>query len=193
MWFDYVNSAGIIGALAVGAFQAHRLSADARERDKDRRIERALDLYRDLVVEGDTALAFHELSVLLRTEGSRRFSTNTWYLIDDRELLRGGLLDPTVTGMKTSFQNLYKVLWFFERVQKSLEYNLIDSEVMYGTIGYHCWWWDQLLVKVRAPKAAAALHQLGPEAARWAMRHQCYDDWIARCADDFDGDGPKAP
>lgn len=40
--------------------------AEARERDSDRRTERSLELYRDLVVDVDTANAFHRLSVLLR-------------------------------------------------------------------------------------------------------------------------------
>ena len=113
MWLDYVNSVGIVGAFAFAAFQTRRLVIDAQVRDKDRRVERALELYRDLVVEGDTATAFDQLSVLLRTEGDKRFGTNTWYLVDDGEFKRGGLLDPTVVGLDTTFQNLYRVLLVF--------------------------------------------------------------------------------
>ena len=191
MWLDYVNSVAIVGGFAFAAYQTRRLVTDARARDKDRRVERALELYRDLVVEGDTATAFDQLSVLLRTEGDKRFGTNTWYLVDDGEFKRGGLLDPTVVGLDTTFQNLYRVLWYFERVESALEFKLVDNAVMYRTIGYHCWWWGELLSKVHSPKAAHALHKLAPLAADWARRNHTYDDWRSRCLTDFNGGGPR--
>ena len=54
-WTDYVDVVGIAGALGFSAVQTRRLVLDARKRDDDRRTERALDFYRDLVVDGDTA------------------------------------------------------------------------------------------------------------------------------------------
>ncbi len=192
MWLDYVNSVGIVGALGVAVVQTQRLVLDTRKRDEDRRVERALELYRDLVVEGDTATAFDQLSVLLRTEGAKRFHVKTWLLVDDSEFETGGLLDPTVPGLGTTFQNIYRVLWFFERVETALSFDLVADQVMFRTIGYHCWWWGQLLRNVHSPKAAAALHGLAPKAAEWAATSGVYDEWVARCANDFDGAGPIA-
>lgn len=189
MWLDYVQAGGVVAAFAFAAFQTRRLVTDARRRDDDRRVERALDLYRDLVVEGDTAAAFNQLSVVLRDEGATRFAASTWLVLDDQEFGPGGLLDPAVTKDET-FPNLYRVLWFFERVETSLTFALVDTEVMFRTIGYHCWWWGQLLHGVRAPKAAGALHLLAPRAAAWARRENVYDDWLARCQTDFNGGPP---
>ncbi len=191
MWVDYVNATGVVVAFGFAAFQARRLVTDARQRDKDRRVERALDLYRDLVVEGDTAAAFNQLSVMLRALGTKKHSTGTWLVLKDAESAPGGLLDPAVTKDDT-FQNLYRVLWFYERVETSLTFDLVDQEVMFRTIGFHCWWWDQLLHGIHAPKAAKALHELAPQAAAWARRENVFDDWVARCQTDFDG-GPPTP
>jgi hypothetical protein len=190
MWVDYVNSAGIVAALGLSAFQTRRLVLDSRERDVDRRTERALELYRDLVVEGDTSKAFEHLSVLLRNEGSRRFKVNTWYVLGDQDLASGGLLDPSLPGVDIAFQDFYRVLWFFERVESALAFNLIDPEVLFRTIGFHCWWWGQLLLNVHAPKASDALHALAPKAADWSREHRDYDRWLTRCVTDFNGDAP---
>jgi len=191
LWIDGISSVGIVGAFAAGVYQAHRLAEDARERDRERRIERALDLYRDLVVESDTATAFHQFSVALRAEGFRRFHISTWYLPLDGDLDHDGFLDPTVPGMETSFQNLYKVLWFFERAHNALEFRLVDADVTFNTIGYHCWWWGQVLLMIREPKASVALHRLAARAEAWARENHHYDDWVARCTHDFGGAGPR--
>lgn len=97
-WFDYVESVGVIGALAVGAFQTRRLVIDRRLHDEDRRTERALELYRDLVVDGDTANAFHRLSNLLRSVGTEQHGMTTWYVINDEDFKTGGLFDPASQG-----------------------------------------------------------------------------------------------
>jgi hypothetical protein len=192
-WTDYVNVVGIAGALGFSAVQTRRLVLDARKRDDDRRTERALEFYRDLVVDGDTANAFNNLSTLLRNEGTRRFDANTWYVISDDELRNGGLLDPSKPGLDTTFQQFYRVLWYFERVEIALEKNLLDSDVLFRAIGFHCWWWGQLLRDVHAPKAVDALHVLAPRAVAWARAHDDYDRWVSRCRHDFNGGGPVEP
>ncbi len=189
-WPDYVNATGIVGAFAISAYQIRRLAVDARQRDADRRIERALELYRDLVVDGDTADAFNQLSVLLRNAGAKRFGVHTWIIVSDDEIASGGALDPALPGMDVAFQNFYRVLWYFERVESALYFNLIDPEVLFRTIGFHCWWWGQLLRGIHRPKASDALHKLAPKAAAWARNNGEYDRWLARCATDFDGAGP---
>lgn len=189
-WFDFVNSAGIIGALVTGAYQTRRLASEARERDADRRTERSLELYRDLVVEGDTAKAFHRLSVLLRHEGTKRFGATTWYILQESDFGSGGLLDPSEIGLDTPFQDLYRVLWFFERAHIALNYGLTDPDVFFHTAGFHCWWWDQLCHDITSPKASAALRRLAPMAVGWAMKNAEYENWVAHCKTDFDGHGP---
>ena len=186
-WFDYVNSVGIVGALAVAAYQTRQLVSDARARDRDRRTERALELYRDLVVDGDTANAFHRLSVLLRHEGSRRFGITTWYVMTDGEFEAGGLLDPSSTGMNTPFEDFYRVIWYFERVENSLRFKLVEPDVLFHAVGFHCWWWNQLLGEIKAPKASRGLRSVAEDATSWAKVQGIHDDWLTHCSTDFNG------
>jgi hypothetical protein len=189
-WFDYVNSLGIIGGLVGGAFQVRRLATEGRHRDADRRTERSLELYRDLVVDGDTANAFHRLSVLLRHEGTKKFGLTTWYVMEETDFESGGLLDPSLTGIDTPFQDFYRVLWFFERAYNALQFGLVDPGVLFQTTGFHCWWWGQLLRKIKSPKAMYALLQLIPRASEWAHNSGEYERWVSHCMTDFDGHGP---
>lgn len=191
LWFNYVNAVGVVVALGLSAFQTRRLVLDARKRDADRRTERALELYRDLVVEGDTAKAFESVSVMLRKEGARRFGVTTWFVMTDAEFNDGGLLDPSLDGGAEIFQDFYRVLWYFERVESALYFSLIEPEVLFRSIGFHCWWWGSLLKDIAAPKAVAALHELAPLAAAWARTSGEYDRWVDRCRTDFNG-GPPA-
>ena len=188
-WFDYVNSVGIIGALGVGAFQTRRLVADARSRDASQRIENALALYRDLVVDGDTANAFHRLSVLLRSKGAEQHGITTWYVINDDDFKNDGLFDPALTGFETPFADFYRVLWFFERAEMNLRFELANSNVFFNAAGFHCWWWGQLLHAVEGPKATAAIRRLAPKAVAWAKKNGVYAEWKSHCKTDFDG-GP---
>jgi hypothetical protein len=189
-WFDFLNAGAVVVALGLSAFQTRRLVIDARKRDADRRTERALELYRDLVVEGDTAKAFESVSVTLRKEGAKKFGGTTWLVMDDGEFGSGGLLDPSVPGVDITYQDFYRVLWFWERVESALHFRLIEPEVLYRTIGFHCWWWGQLLREVHLPKAVDALHKLAPRAELWAKGCEQYDHWVERCATDFDGGPP---
>lgn len=191
MWTDYVTALGVAFAVVTGTIQIRRVVQDARQRDADRRTERALELYRDLVVEGDTAKAFESVSVLLRKEGARRFGVTTWFVMSDAEFGDGGLLDPSVDGGAVIFQDFYRVLWYFERVESALFFSLIEPEVLFRSIGFHCWWWGSLLKDITAPKAVAALHELAPLAAAWARDSGEYDRWFDRCRTDFNG-GPPA-
>lgn len=159
-------------------------------RDIDRRTERALELYRDLVVDGDTANAFHRLSVLLRHKGTSQCGVTTWYVMDDDDFNEGGLLDPSLTGLDTPFEDFYRVLWFFERTEIALRFNLVNSDVLFNTVGFHCWWWGQLLRNVQVPKATIALRNLAPRAAVWAKESEVYKEWISHCTTDFDGGAP---
>lgn len=83
LWLDVVETCGIAGALGVAADQLRRSVSDLRRRDRDRRTERALELYRDLVVDGETAVAFHRLSLMLRARGSERHGFATWQVLTD--------------------------------------------------------------------------------------------------------------
>lgn len=189
-WLSSINAAAIVAAVLISAYQTWRAARDARKRDNDRRTERALELYRDLVVEGDTAAAFHRLSVLLRRTGSARFEGTTWVMLKDDDFDAGGLLDPNAEGTDTPFEDLYRVLWFFERVHTSMHEGLVDETVLMRTIGFHCWWWGNLLHHVTAPKATLALRGIAPRATQWAGSEGVLADWTQRCSTDFDGNGP---
>jgi hypothetical protein len=189
---DVVNAIGVMGALGVAAYQSRRLVLDARCRDEDLRTQLALDFYRDLVVDGDTAQSFHRMSVLLRRDGTARHGTTTWTVLTNEALMRGGLLDPDDPSLEGPFQDLYQVLWFFERVDRALAFGLVQENVLFATVGFHCWWWGQLLRELTAPKAASAIHELAPRAAAWAVTAGEFDRWVDHCPTDFDGAGAVA-
>jgi hypothetical protein len=129
---------------------------------------------------------------MLRKEGGKRFGVTTWYLMDDSDFGNGGLLDPSVDeAHEQVFQNFYRVLWYFERVESALHFNLLDAGVLYRSIGFHCWSWGSLLKDIQAPKAIESLHKLAPLAAGWATENGEYARWLDRCQTDFDGGPPK--
>jgi hypothetical protein len=189
---DVVNAAGVIGALATAAYQSRRLVLDARCRDEDLRTERALSFYRDLVVDGDTAQSFHRMSVLLRRQGTEMHGFTTWRILRDDALTRGGLLDPDDPALEGPYEDLYQILWFFERVERALHFGLIHEEVTFSTVGFHCWWWGELLRDLQAPKAARSIRELAPRVAEWAAKNGELQRWIEHCPRDFDGAGPAA-
>jgi hypothetical protein len=187
---EWLNSAGVLGALIFTGFQTRRSMVENRERSASDRVARSLDLYRDLVVDGDTADAFHRLSNRLRMEGTRKSGKATWMLLCDADLERGGFLDCPGDAVNTPFRDVYQVLWFFERAGIALEAGLVDPEMFHETIGYHCWWWAQILRDFHAPKAAQAVHTLGNQAEHSASASGLLDGWVDRCMTDFGGDGP---
>lgn len=190
-WVGGIESVGIVGALLVSAYQTWRMANEERKRDADRRTERSLELYRDLVVEGDTAAAFHRLSVRLRDEGSSEYGTTTWLCPRDSDFDPGKVLDPAAPGIASPFEDLYRVLWFFERVDRSLEHGLVDRHVLFSTIGFHCWWWASILWHIEEPKAKASLAGLGRMTRDWAEDEGVLPDWERRCEFDFNGAGPR--
>lgn len=192
-WFNYLNSLGVIAGLAAGAYQIRRLAKEGAQRDADRRTERSLELYRDLVVDGDTANAFHRLSVLLRHKGTSTFGKTTWYVMEEADFGSGGLLDASLVGIDTPFQDFYRVIWFFERAYNALYFGLVNPNVLFQTTGFHCWWWGQLFRKIESPKAMYALQELIPQACDWARKNGEYERWVSHCMTDFDGHGPVEP
>jgi hypothetical protein len=81
-------------------------------------------------------------------------------------------------------------MWYFERVRYSLDRHLLDEDVLFRTVGFHSWWWGQLLIHIRAPKASVALHELACRTEGWAVTNSEIGNWVARCSTDFDGHGP---
>lgn len=190
-WFDLVNTVGIGGALAASIWQVRRLNVDATKRDDDRRVERALEFYKDLVVDGDTAAALNNLSVKLLAIGKKRHRVTTWYVMDDSDLQTGGLLDPRPEDPQdTLLQDFYRTLWWFQRAEAALRFGLVDEETLFDLTGFHCWWWGQLLVNVTSPVASRSQRELSARAAAWARTNGKYAYWESRCAKDFDNAGP---
>jgi hypothetical protein len=186
------TSVATVGALLAALWQLQRGIQDARERDEDRRVERALQLYEDVISEGATHKAFHRLSVLLRRVGSQALPLTTWQIMSDRDLGPGGFLDPDDNTKEEAFADLYGVMWFFERCELSLERKLVSEDVLMATLGFHFWWWGQILFNLRGPKASQAVHRLAQKAEAWATTSGHLRDWQTRCETDFSG-GPGQP
>ena len=45
-------------------------------------------------------------------------------------------------------QDLYKILWTFERINASLESKRLDAKLTLDLIGSHAVWWNQLLARI---------------------------------------------
>jgi hypothetical protein len=187
--FSALSSLATAGALIAAIWQVRQGVTDARARDEDRRVERALVLYQSVVAEGATYEGFHRLSVLLRRLGSARFATTTWYVLSDSDLATGGCLDPGEESREQAFADLYTVLWFFERSRISVHRGLVNPDVLMSTLGFHFWWWGQILHELRGPKATEAVRELAQQARLWAETNGCLEDWMSRCSTDFNG-GP---
>ena len=127
--------------------------------------------------------------MLLRHRGAEEYGITTWFVMTDAEFETGGMLDPSLTGLETPFEDFYRVIWFFERADNALKFNLLSHEVFFRTVGFHCWWWGQLLNKINTPKAMKSLRELAPQATEWAKRDGVYKSWLSHCATDFNA-GP---
>jgi hypothetical protein len=191
--FDAVAAVATAGALIAAIWQLWVANRDRRDAEQSVRSDRAVKLFEEVVAGGDTAAAFHELSLYLRRLGSDGRAEVTWYLADDDDLHGDGVFSPAHAGSEAAFAKLYTVLWFFERVHGSLETKVIDADACFRTTGFHIWWWDQLLRGVTQPKARAALTDLARWVTAEAARRGELDNWVQRCATDFGGGGPIDP
>jgi hypothetical protein len=176
--------------LLAALWQLRQGVLDGRARDEDRRVERALDLYESLVAQGATYEGFHRLSIFLRRLGTHERGITTWHVVSDGDLDAGGCLDPAEREREQPFADLYAVLWFFERCKTALDRSLVSEDVLMSTVGFHFWWWGQILRDLRGPKATAAVHELAAKATTWAATNKELSDWQACCRTDFDG-GPQ--
>lgn len=189
-WFDVAESVGVLGALAIGIWQLRQGNIDSRRRDEDIRTERSLKLHTDIVAEGATHEAFHELSVFLRERGTEQFGTTTWYLLTDNDFFDAGLMVNRGNDGRY-FRHVYTVLWFFERAEIALKRGLVNEDVLFHSIGYHIWWWNELFIDLQHPKARGSLHRLAQKTTTWAKEEQVLDDWQSRCSTDFNLRPPR--
>lgn len=189
--FEIISSLGTFGALCAAIWQLHLGVKGDKERDEDGRVERSLQLFDEVVAAGGTAEAFHRLSVALREQGTNRVGRTSWHCLSDTDLDSGGFFDVKSTEWGQLFADLYTVLWFFERVETALQHKIVNRDVLMSTLGFHFWWWGEVLQGLRAPKASASLHKLASEAEQWARTNQKLDDWCSRCQHDFGGNGAR--
>jgi hypothetical protein len=188
---DWIQAVAVVVALLVAAYQTRLLLVDSRKRESAARVARALDMYRDLIVDGDTAVAFHRVSVRLRHEGWKRHAVATWRLPEKGDLGPEGLMDPTDNSPESLFADFYRIIWYFERANLAITNSLIDREVFFKAAGFHVWWWNEIMRNVDGPKAMAGLRALASEVESWAHSEGVLADWESRCTMDFNG-GPAA-
>lgn len=188
--FTILSSFATVGALLAALWQLRRTAKDARMRDEDRRVERALKMYENVVSEGATFEAFHRLSLLLRDVGSRNYKKTTWHVLSDKDLDTGGLLDPRQKKREQEYADLYAVLWFFERAAIALRRGLVSKDILMESVGFHFWWWGQILRNLQSPKASVSVRELASLARLWAIENNLYEEWRKRCLNDFNG-GPS--
>lgn len=186
---DVVETVALLGALIAAAVQVAMLRRDRSEQDRQRREILTLDLHRDMTVDGETAAAFRRLSVSLRGLGTAHRGMTTWYLIRDADLAPGGLFDLAREAAAQDYVDLYRVLWYLQRVSAARAAGIVDDDFLFALMGFHLWWWNQLLRHLSAPSAMPSVLRLGVAAERWADVNRHMSNWTRRCANDFDGAG----
>lgn len=190
-WFDAVASLATLGALAAAIWQLWVANKERRETEQSTRADRAMKLYEEVVAGGATAIAFHALSLYLRRIGSSNPGGSvTWRVATDADLGEHGIFSPSERSTEDAFANLYTVLWFFERVDASLLSNVVDPAATYRSVGFHIWWWNQLLLGLEAPKSRGSLTRLAAWVTELARDEGVLDEWMRRCATDFDQGPP---
>lgn len=191
--WNVLASLATVGALVAALWQLRRGVQDGRSRDEARRVERALEMYQSVIAEGATHDAFHRLSVLLRRIGTMETGCTTWHVLRDEDLTTGGILDPQDVSKEQAFADLYAVIWFFERCELTLRRGLVSEDVLFETLGFHFWWWGQVLLELKGPKASQSVHRLAVRSTEWARQAEVLSDWVSRCTTDFNGGPGQSP
>lgn len=187
--FDALASMATAGGLFAAIWQLWVGNRDRRKSENSVRAERAMHMYEEVVAGGPVADAFHDLSVFLHEVGSAEFEVPTWHVAKDIDFSNGGIFSTETKAQGEAFRDLFTVLWFFERVASARASQVIDSDACYRSMGYHIWWWDQILYEMHAPKARKQLRELATWVTELAKSDGQLLDWQARCMTDFDG-GP---
>lgn len=193
MSMDLVVSAltaiGIVGALLFSSLEVRSRAQQERKRDQEERQRLSLDLHRDMTLDGDTAAAFHRLSLILRGEGTATYGRATWRLLTDSDLAPGGLLDQSDPDRELAYTSFARTLWFFQRSEMAVSQGLAAEATFYELCGFHVWWWNQAYREIHGPTALTFVRSLSARVETWARASGQLDEWKSRCAFDFDG-GP---
>lgn len=187
---DILQSVGVAGALIFSGAQTELLRRDANKRTRERREESALELHRDFTVDGEAAAASRRLSISLRAKGTAKYGATTWLTLSDADLQHGGGLDHSSSGNEQDYADLYRILWFLERVYTTEELNLIDRDLLFQLAGFNIWWWNQILRGIRSPTVMVKVVSLAISVEEWATPLGKLDEWSQSCESDFDNGGP---
>lgn len=122
----------------------------------DRRVDRTLDLHRELV-SGEVGEARARLVQVTRLTHPPR-------PIDRKLLSRSALQGPPVAGSTASYEDVVALLRFFERVDATRRAGSLDNVVAASLIGSHACWWDRAIL-ADDTKARKPLRSF----AQWAM------------------------
>lgn len=186
---ELLTAVGIVAALTFSTIEMRDRSRQSRIHDQMRREEAALQLHRDMTLDGETANAFRRLSLVLRSEGTRIHGRTTWRMLTDKDLEPGGFLDNSDPEHNQPYADFYRVLWLFQRCDMALTRGLADQSLLNDLSGFHFWWWNELLREIRRPTSMRHLRELAAHTAEWAAQNGHLDEWNQRCAYDFGG-GP---
>lgn len=190
-WFDVVSAIAVFGAFLATLWQLYRTNADNRTRDRERRSASAVALYEQLGSGTAVSEAYLDLANTLRSDGTARYGYHTYTTVSDKDFERGGLLDSESPESASAFSNVYKVMWYFERVYVALEDDIVDRDTLFRLMAYRIWWTSQLLGRLEDPAAISALKNLGRLAEEWGDRNGLLPSWLSRCSVDFDGRAPR--
>jgi hypothetical protein len=189
---DLFQTLGVLAAIAFSTYQIILLRKDANRRECQRREETALQLHRDITMDGEAAAGCRRLSLSLRARGMQIYGTETWSLVLEEDFNPGGLLDSSSPENQQNYADVYRTMWYFERVYTVERSDLVDSDLLFSLIGFHVWWWNQILRNVRHPVVMRKVIELGHRSEVWAASQGRLQDWVQRCRNDFDNAGAKA-
>ena len=81
----------------------------------------------------------------------------------------GSSIDP--------LQDLYKVLWCFERIDAARTHDTLDRKLLVNLIGFHAAWWDRLLARI--DDSASHHRRAQRDLASYCRAHRPdLDEWV---------------
>jgi hypothetical protein len=182
-------SAWATGVQAVGVIFALFLAGVSLQRDShDRRVDRVMDLHRELV-SGELSGPRFRLSRHLRELGSNGLvrSVSIWQLGTE-----GNLKYTDPEGGVTASRDLSLLLRYFERVNAAREAGTLDEDLLVRLLGRHAGWWSEAILDAPdGPPVGPALSELR-NLAIWCNTRAVklkIQDWGLTRAANF---GPKA-
>jgi len=152
------------GAVAIAMVSAVFALVQLRANERARRVDRVIQMHQSLTGGEVGAARDRFTSFMWRVGDSGESATQGPYRPTIDSLIAPAVAAPppdgeqgrlayypddlTDSGGIAPLQDLYKVLWCFERIEAARSHNTLDRDLLVNLIGFHAAWWDHLLGRI---------------------------------------------